>query len=132
MADPILIARALHIAPRNLERAPAMRRVLEELRSDFDVDVLTWSSIKGGPEAPPTWQGAVDVLNQAVTPGTHLLLGGTACAIGILALQRGQAGGTRGVLEDYRFPKGRDDAQCSSFVPGDSRRGAVVPRGRAC
>jgi hypothetical protein len=70
----------------------------------FEVSVFNWPTMKRGPSAEPTWQAVVELLRQAITPGTHVVDAGPAASLSLLAVSD-------------------DRAQAASLVTG----GMIVP-----
>lgn len=91
MAERLLFVPTWLISPNVCENTPALRAALDELRANFDVDVFTWPSLRGGGDFPPTWEGGSEALQAAFTPGCHVVvMAETPQAL--VALSRDQTG----------------------------------------
>ena len=74
MADRLLFVPTWLISPNVCENTPAMRAALENLRTAFEVDVFTWPSLRGGGDFAPSWEGGVEALIDALSPGCHVVV----------------------------------------------------------
>lgn len=74
MTDRLLFVPTWLISPTLCDRTPALRSAIDALRADFEVEVFTWPSLKGGGDFPPTWEGGVDALLEAFSPGCHIVV----------------------------------------------------------
>jgi hypothetical protein len=74
VAERLLFVPTWLISPNVCEKTPALRAAIDELRASFEVDVFVWPSLRGGGDFPPTWEGGVEALRAAFTPGCHLVV----------------------------------------------------------
>ena len=88
MRERVLFVPAWFNSPQSCYRYPGLRALLTALESTFDLDIYHWPTVKGGPDAPPTWQGNADALRSALQPGIHVVDSGTGTALLMLALTR--------------------------------------------
>jgi hypothetical protein len=73
MSRPVLLVTGFGVSPAACEDLPAVRAVLDRLRQSFDVTVFHWPTVRGGPDYPPTWQGAARALSEVLPTGGYLV-----------------------------------------------------------
>jgi class 3 adenylate cyclase len=87
MAEPLLLVPGYGVSPRACDDVPALHAMLDGLREHFDVTIFHWPSVRGGPEFPPTWQGAADALREALLPVVHLVTRGGNITYALMAIK---------------------------------------------
>jgi class 3 adenylate cyclase len=65
--------------------------MLDCFRESFHVTTLHWPSVRGGPEAPPTWQGVAKTVRDQLPPGGHFVSIRGNVTIALLAIQEHSA-----------------------------------------
>jgi class 3 adenylate cyclase len=90
MAERILLLPAFWAAPPDDRTVPAFQALIDQLAANFEVKTFTWPTIKGGPSFPPTWQGAVDSLIQAMSTPSHVVDAGSGASLVLMALGSGR------------------------------------------
>lgn len=73
MAEAVLFVPGYGTSPGACEDVPALHAALERLREHFEVTVFHWPGVHGGPDVPPTWQAASQVLRDALPDGGHVV-----------------------------------------------------------
>lgn len=76
------------LTPASCLEVEGIRTAIERLRDSFIVDVFHWPTMKGGPAAEASWRGAAASLRDAISPGSHVFLMGSA-ALGLMAVTGG-------------------------------------------
>ncbi|MEX2236674.1 MAG: hypothetical protein WEB00_03945 [Dehalococcoidia bacterium] len=84
----VLFVPSWQFSPRVCDILPAMHAALDDVRSEHQVAIFSWASVKGGRKRPPTWEAAVDDLCEAIEPGTHVLTPGSTAAVAMMAVGR--------------------------------------------
>ena len=89
MPTRVLFVTGWFVSPAVTEDIPAGRVALSELRKFApEVEVFHWPCINGGPEKPPTYQGAIEEMVRAANAWLERLLGPPATEIGELFADR--------------------------------------------
>jgi class 3 adenylate cyclase len=72
------------------DTVPASRAALKLLRDSFEVEVVAWPWIRGGPEFPSTWQGSLQAIVTCLKGGDHILVvaGNAAQALAAVSIAR--------------------------------------------
>ena len=89
MANRILWVTGWFFSPRVTEQMPAPRVALIEMRKFAQVDVFHWPCIRGGPEKPPTFSGAVEALREQLSENCHVVVAGGDVAVALAAMRDG-------------------------------------------
>ena len=92
MRERVLFVASWLASPAGCEAVPASRYALNQLRTQFEVEVFNWPFMIDGPGGPPNWQRAVEVLRERMTEPCHVITMETATPAVLMAL-----GGDRGV-----------------------------------
>jgi pimeloyl-ACP methyl ester carboxylesterase len=86
VAEDVLLIPPFWLSERALKAIPGMASSLSRVESRFPVTVFQSPSLIGGPDVPPTWEGAVQALDQHLGPDTHVVAIADGGAVAILAL----------------------------------------------
>ena len=65
---------------------PATRTLIDDLRSNYDLEFFQWPTMKDGPSYDATWQAVAGHIREQVTPGTHVVVTGATTAVVMVAL----------------------------------------------
>ncbi|HET9200588.1 MAG TPA: hypothetical protein VFO84_06390 [Dehalococcoidia bacterium] len=88
MAESVLLIPPFWLSERALRAIPGMASSIAGIESRFPLSVFKSPSLIGGPDVPPTWEGAVQALEEYLGPETHVIAIADGAAVALLALTR--------------------------------------------
>lgn len=86
MAPRILFVTSWQFSPRVCEMIPATRTLIEDLRTNYEVEIFQWPTMKDGPDYEATWQAVTDHIRDRITTGTNVVVTGATTAVAMMAL----------------------------------------------
>lgn len=102
MTDRLVVIPATVFSPRTVDLVPATRALLDDLRSEFEVEVYRWPYMKGAAGGQVTWESEAREIEELFGDHCHVFCFGGTAGLALVPIGRSRAVAT--FISDGLFP----------------------------